>query len=128
MTWAMINLFGFGLAFAAQATAVMRTGRSMKFIQTIDGAENCVYDIFVASDDDFALLFPNGTDIAFSEDFDEADSMVTDALNRLWANRIPKAQAIGIHGTYFCGLPNKRQYYPTLKDEEAVNPDGTRLR
>jgi hypothetical protein len=51
---------------------------------------------------------------------------VTAALERLWTRRIQKAQAMGVHGILFYGLAEKRQYYPTLKDEEAVNPDGTR--
>ena len=25
-------------------------------------------------------------------------------------------------------MPHKRQYYPTLRDEEAINPDGSLLR
>jgi hypothetical protein len=32
----------------------------MKNIMVIDGAENCVYDVFAAPDDDFALIFPEG--------------------------------------------------------------------
>jgi hypothetical protein len=35
---------------------------------------------------------------------------------------------MGIHGIVFCGLYVKRKYYPTLRDEEAVNPDGSQLR
>lgn len=49
-------------------------------------------------------------------------------MSRLWDNRVPKTQAIGIHGTIFYELPEKRKYYPTLKDEDAMNPNGTRLR
>jgi hypothetical protein len=56
------------------------------------------------------------------------DTDVWFVLTRLWDNRVPKTQAMGIHGVIFCKLPDKRQYYPTLKDEEAINPDGTRLR
>jgi hypothetical protein len=102
----------------------------MKNIQVIDGALNCVYDVFAASDDDHAVLFPNGTDVAFAEDLMVRSDVdrVTAALERLWTSRIQKARAMGIHGTLFFQLAEKRQYYPTLKDEEAVNPDGTRLR
>jgi hypothetical protein len=32
---------------------------------------------------------------------------------------------MGIHGIVFYQLYAKRKYYPTLKDEEAVNPDGS---
>ena len=35
---------------------------------------------------------------------------------------------MGIHGLLFYELDNKMQYYPTRKDEEAINPDGTLLR
>jgi len=36
--------------------------------------------------------------------------------------------AMGIHGTLFYELDDKKQYYPTRRDEEAVNPDGSQLR
>ena len=49
----------------------------MKNSMVIDGAENCVYDIFTAPYDDFALIFSD---------------------------------------------------LPTLRDEEASNPDGSALR
>jgi len=102
----------------------------MKYIQVIDGAVNCVFDIFEAEDDDHVLLFPDGTDIAFAEDFEKRSDCaeVASALERLWKRRVPKKDAMGIHGIIFYELPEKRQYYPTLKDEEAINPDGTLLR
>jgi hypothetical protein len=39
----------------------------MKNIQVIDGGENCVYDIFAATDEEFNLIFAPGADIAFAE-------------------------------------------------------------
>lgn len=102
----------------------------MKNIMVIDGAENCVYDIFATPDDDFALIFPEGTDIAFIEDIERrADAdLVFEALKRTWSNRVPKREAVGIHGIVFYQLYAKRKYYPTLRDEEALNPDGSALR
>ena len=102
----------------------------MKNIMVIDGAENCVYDVFAVPDDDFALIFPEGTDIAFIEDIERrADGdLVFEALERTWPNRIPKREAVGIHGIVFYQLYAKRKYYPTLRDEEAVNPGGSALR
>ena len=100
----------------------------MKNVQVIDSALNAVYDIFGASDDDFALIFPDNTDIAFAEDFENPSPAIEAAFARLWANRIPKVQVQGIHGTLFYGLEQKRRYYPTRRDDEAVNPDGTKLR
>ena len=40
----------------------------MKNIQIIDGADNCVYDIFACTEEEFALIFPAGTDIAFIDE------------------------------------------------------------
>jgi hypothetical protein len=102
----------------------------MKNIQIIDGAENCVYDIFAATDDEFSLIFPNGTDIAFIEEvYAKGDEQALDAaFNNIWKRRVRKRDAQGIHGIVFYELPDKMVYYPTRKDEEAVNPDGSKLR
>jgi hypothetical protein len=102
----------------------------MKNIMVIDEAENSVYDVFSVSDDDFALIFPGGTDIAFIKDVERRTDAETvfAALTRACPHRIPKREAMGIHGIVFYGLDVKRKYYPTLRDEEAVNPDGSRLR
>jgi hypothetical protein len=51
-----------------------------------------------------------------------------EALARIWRRRIPKRDAMGIHGTLFYGLDHKMQYYPTRRDEEARNPNGSFLR
>jgi hypothetical protein len=43
----------------------------MKNIQVINGANNCSYDIFAVTDDEFKILFPDpgpGQDIEFIED------------------------------------------------------------
>jgi hypothetical protein len=102
----------------------------MKNIQVIDGAENCVYDIFAAPDDVFDLVFAPGTDVAFVEELQQRPDAdrIFEALGTIWAHRVPKVQAQGIHGTLFYGLIRKRKYYPTLRDEEAMNPNGSRLR
>lgn len=102
----------------------------MKNIQVIDGAENSVYDIFAATDEEFDLIFPIGQDIAFIDEVLDRGPMaeLDEAFARIWVRRIPKREAQGIHGTLFYELERKKQYYPTRKDEEAINPDGTRLR
>ena len=97
----------------------------MKNIQIIDGAVNCVYDVFAVPDEVFEQIFNPGTDVAFSEDLTEPAAA---ALAGCWRNRVPKAEIQGIHGTLFYGMPWKRQFYPTKRDAEAVNPDGSRLR
>ncbi len=102
----------------------------MKNIQVIDGAENAVYDVFGATDEEFSRIFPEGQDIAFIDEVmargpkDNLDEMFT----RIWERRVPKREAMGIHGILFYELDHKKQYYPTRKDEDAANPDGSRLR
>lgn len=103
----------------------------MKNIQVIDGAVNCVYDIFAATDEEFALIFPKGQDIAFIDEVygrgvDEAT--LDSAFEALWTRRVVKAQAMGIHGQLFYDLHEKKRFYPTRRDEEAENPGGFRLR
>ena len=49
-------------------------------------------------------------------------------FENLWRRRIAKADANGIHGLLFYESNHKKIYYPTRRDEEAANPDGTRLR
>lgn len=102
----------------------------MKNVQVIDGADNAVYDVFAVSDADFGLIFPPGQDVAFLDEVRaREDSDVLDAaFERIWAHRVPKSQVMGIHGLLFVDLPGKKAYYPSRRDEEAVNPDGTRLR
>ena len=102
----------------------------MKNIQVIDGADNTVYDVFSATDKEFKLIFPGDTDIAFIDEViaRESEKNLDEAFGELWNRRIPKRDAMGIHGILFYQLENKKQYYPTRKDEEAINPDGSRLR
>jgi hypothetical protein len=102
----------------------------MKNIQVIDGAENSVYDIFAATEEEFALIFPVGQDVAFIDEVMTRgpQQQLDEAFSRIWQRRVPKRDALGIHGLLFYELEHKKQYYPTRRDEDAVNPDGTRLR
>lgn len=102
----------------------------MKNIQVVDGASNAVYDIFSAMEDEFELIFPSGQDVAFIDEvYERGDTATLDAaFTRIWTRRVPKREAQGIHGLLFYDLEEKKIYYPTRKDEEAVNPDGTPLR
>ena len=65
-----------------------------------------------------------GTDIAFIEEIAERPNAeeVNAALGRIWSNRVAKREVMGIHGVLFYELLDKRQYYPTLRDEEASEP------
>ena len=104
--------------------------KRMRNIQVIDGADNAVYDIFAASDDEFAIIFPAGQDVAFIDEvMARAPTAVLDRVfGAIWQRRVAKAEANGIHGLLFYEMDHKKQFYPTRRDEDAINPDGTRLR
>jgi hypothetical protein len=102
----------------------------MKNIQIIDGANNCVYDIFAATDEEFKLIFPDRTNIVFIDEVMSRndDAVIDEVLQRIWSRPVQKSEAMGIHGLLFYELEEKKIYYPTRRDEEAINPDGSRLR
>lgn len=112
---------------ASKATPTLE---HMKNIQIIDGALNAVFDIFAATADEFALIFPGGQDIAFIDEVMARgpEEGLNAAFSNIWKRRVPKAKAMGIHGVLFYGLEHKKQYYPSRKDEEAINPNGSLLR
>ena len=64
----------------------------MKNIQIIDGAQNCVYDIFSATDEEFALIFPDRTDIAFIDEVyaREDERLLDAAFANIWNRRTKK--------------------------------------
>jgi hypothetical protein len=102
----------------------------MKNIQIIDCADNCVYDIFSATDEEFDLIFPEGTDITFiGEVYDRENEEALDLVfTDIWKRRIAKKDAMGIHGIIFYENDHKKAYYPNRTDEGACNPDGTKAR
>ncbi|MBX9902647.1 MAG: hypothetical protein K2Y28_17855 [Burkholderiaceae bacterium] len=102
----------------------------MKSIQVIDGAINSVYDIFQATDEELSLIFPLGEDVAFIDEVyaREPGKELGAVFKRIWTRRIPKRDAMVIHGILFFELDAKMKYYPTRRDEEAINPNGSPLR
>jgi hypothetical protein len=58
----------------------------MNNIQVIDSAENCVYDIFAATDSEFALIFPPGQDVAFIDEVMARgpEAQLDAAFSRIW--------------------------------------------
>lgn len=102
----------------------------MKNIQVIEPAQNCVYDIFAIDDEGFALIFPEGQDVAFIDEVEarHPPRLLGPVFERLWRQRVPKREANGIHGLLFFELEEKKPYYHGRIDERAANPDGTRLR
>jgi hypothetical protein len=107
-----------------------REERYVKNIQVFDGADNAVYDIFAATDEEFALIFRDGTDVAFIDEVyqNQPSQTLNAAFTSIWNRRVPKREAMGIHGILFYECEHKKVYYPTRRDEEALNPNGSRLR
>lgn len=94
----------------------------MKHLQIIDGALNCTYSIFAVEDAEFEMLFPNGTDVEFSDDLfsrlgeDEANKLTA----MMWERPVDKKSVTGIHRTLFYGLGHKKKYYPTKRESEMI--------
>ena len=89
----------------------------MKNIQIIDGASNCTYSLFSATDEEFASIFPQGTDVAFADELSKRGGR---ALQQVWARPIDKKKAKGIQGTLFFDLEDRKALYPTRKDHEMT--------
>ena len=93
----------------------------MKTIMIIDGADNCAYDCFLASNELFKIIFSaDGQDIEFFEDlskrvnFEEVDPLFTE----MWENPISKKNVQGIHGILFYDLIRKKEFYPNKRDTD----------
>jgi hypothetical protein len=98
----------------------------MKNIQVIDGALNCTFSVFEATDEEFALLFPAPEqEIQFAEDLAQlpAQEEIAAALNRIWDCPIRKRDVHGIHGTIFYGLDRYKSIY-SEKREDGVDPQA----
>jgi hypothetical protein len=69
----------------------------MKNIQVIDGANNCAYDVYSATEEEFIIIFPEpDQDIQFIEDIRDSDA-VKQALSLIWNRRVNKPEINGIH-------------------------------
>lgn len=86
----------------------------MKNVQVINGALNCTFSVFQATDEEFALLFPEPRqDIQYVEDLARlaGQSEINSALRRIWERPIRKSEAHGIHGTLFYQLERYKKWY-----------------
>jgi hypothetical protein len=90
----------------------------MKNIMIIDGALNCAYDVFQATDEEFKQIFPKeNQDIAFYEDI-SLNANVQTLLKKIWDRPIHKSKALGIHGTLYFDFLEKKEFFPNLKDSD----------
>jgi hypothetical protein len=98
----------------------------MKNIQVIDGALNCTFSLFQATEEEFLLLFPEPSqDIQYAEDLFSLPGLneIKAALNRIWERPVRKQDANGIHGTLFYQLQRYKEWYPENR-EDAVVPSA----
>ena len=70
-------------------------------------AENCVYDIFQATEAEFDQIFQNGIDILFSDEIVNSEE-INNIFKNIWERRILKNKAMGIHGTIFYELSHEK--------------------
>jgi hypothetical protein len=103
-------------------------------IQIIDGALNCTFSLFQATDDEFALLFPEPEqDIQYAEDLVRLPNQtaITTELTRIWDRPVRKGDANGIHGTIFYELERYKKYYREKREDaierSAINQAQRRL-
>jgi hypothetical protein len=80
-----------------------RKEQCVKNIQIFDGAANAVCDIFAATDEEFSLIFQDGSDIAFIDEvYKNHSSRTLDAaFTAISKHRVPKREVMGIEGILF---------------------------
>lgn len=98
----------------------------MKTIMVIDGAENCAYDCFLASEPLFDRIFPGrGQDIDFIEDVLAREGEALDGeFAAMWSRRVRKRDVQGIDAMLFYGLLHKKRFYPNKRGADL--DDGGR--
>lgn len=95
----------------------------MKNIQIVDGAANATFSIFQATEEEFALISPDGSDLEVMGELiervgvDEAGRVLT----LLWQRPVLKSQAMGIQGTRFYDAEFRRELLPISRREVDWN-------
>lgn len=96
----------------------------MRYVQIVEPADNCMFDVFAATPEEFSLIFPGqpAQDIEFAEDFYErlGDDRAKELLSHLWVRRQDKRLVPGIQGTLFFQYPERRAYFPTRSFDTAI--------
>jgi len=69
----------------------------VKNIQVIDGADNCTYDLYAATEEEFEEIFPNGTNVEFIEDYFDrvGEKRAIEITGNLWKRLVNKGEAQG---------------------------------
>ena len=92
----------------------------MTNIQIIDGAQNCTYSLYAATNAEFALLFPRGSDVGFPDEILRrlVRRRALPVFNALWERPVDKRTARGIHRTLLYELDFKKKFCPTRREAE----------
>ncbi len=91
-----------------------------KNVQVIDGALNAWFPIYEIEAQVFAQMFPSGHNVAFGDEV--AERLGEKMWSSIWHSPIvDRSRVVGIHGTLFCGLEERRPYFPTRRIEEPSN-------
>ncbi len=100
----------------------------MKNILIVDGARNATFSVFQATDDEYAIIFPNDQDMELIEDLIQrlGDDEAGRILAPLWDRPILKREAMGIRGTLFFDNELTRRIIPASKreidwDDSSIN-------
>jgi hypothetical protein len=106
----------------------------MKNVQIIDGASNATFSIFQATEDEFAVVFPNGREMEIADDLIGrlGEQEANRVLSGLWERPTLKRDVAGIHGTLFYDADERREFLPSSMrevdwDERCVNEAQRRL-
>jgi hypothetical protein len=87
----------------------------MKNIQVIDGAMDCTFSFFQATEEEFLLIFPEpDQDIQYAGDLERSPDKekIREILSGIWERPIRKQHVQGVHGTLFYELERYKKSVP----------------
>ncbi|GGI11711.1 hypothetical protein [Gottfriedia solisilvae] len=92
-----------------------------KNVQVIDSAVNSIFKIFEVSSEQFNILFPNHSEIAFLEDYPELIDDIS-FWSEFYKNRLDKIDVVGIHGTlHLTGSDIDKSEFPNRRELDVCN-------
>ena len=94
----------------------------MKNIQIIDGADNCTFSIFQATDREFRRSFPAVDRISSSPNSSSNASVPRGSavLTPIWERPIAKKDVKGLHGTLFYGFQSRKPLLPEIETGKGL--------
>jgi hypothetical protein len=82
----------------------------VKNIQIFDGTDNAVYDVFAVADEEFALIFPDDTDVEFIDEVyqNQPSEALTAAFTAICKRHVPKREAMAFTASSFTSVSTRR--------------------